>query len=710
MLKSNYFKRFAQLMIALTFFMPLIVASESFIFPFIVPKVVAFRFLVALMLGSYLLLLASDWERYKPKVSWVHVGVFLFLLSFVISTFSGVDPYRSFWDNHERMLGLFSVLHYGLFYYIVSSVVTKWNEWRWTLRTFLFGGFIVMFIAFLQKFVDPQLVLNQGGSSVHSTLGNPIYVGGYGGFMVFLGLLMYTKDKNVSKYWNYFYLFTAFSGLFGIYAAGQRGPLLGLLAGIVIAVYMYAWTYDDKEWVKKFAVYSTVVGLIVVGSLVYFRKTNFVKNIPIVGSAVNINLEKGTLETRLIAWNIAFESWKDRPVFGWGPRNYYYAFNQYYDPHILSHGYGETWFDNAHNILMETISTRGAFGLVTYLALFIFTFVALLKGYKRGDINAHEFVLSSGFLVTHFVHNLLVFEDPTSYLYFMLMLAYINQRVTRNRRDTASANSSGTVSYGLAAATAAFVLVFGYTTNINPAQANMSSLDTIRDIKTGKNGVSSYNKTMSMPTPHRDVVTTDLAQAIIEVGPKYMKAKKKAQIKPLVDQAYKDVEEVIKLHPRDIRLYMKKYRLANLKARIEQEPKYFAEAEQAMETALKYSPDRQQLKFMLASLKIRLNKKEEAKELLVSAKNSDKTIAKSWWRLAVFYEQHNQPNKARNTVIKAKKHGVEFSGRGEKILKRSGLDPAKISATDTMRTGSPRKVQLKGLKKQIKQQAQESSN
>ncbi|MFB6181779.1 MAG: O-antigen ligase family protein, partial [Candidatus Magasanikbacteria bacterium] len=700
-----YFRRFAQIMIALSFFMPLIVVPSSFIFPFIVPKVIAFRALTALALGSYLLLLVSNWERYKPKISWIHVGVFLFILSFMISTFTGVDPFRSFWDNHERMLGLFSVMHYVLFYYIVSSVVTKWNEWRWISRTALFGGVIVMFIAFLQKFVDPQLVLNQGGSSVHSTLGNPIYVGGYGGFLIFLGLLMYTKDKNIHKYWRYFYLFSAFSGLFGLYAAGQRGPLLGLVAGTAIAVYVYAYIFDEKKNVRRFAIYGTIAGLVLVGTLFYFRKTNFVRSIPIVGQTMNINPDKGSLETRLIAWDIAYKSWKDRPVFGWGPRNYYYAFNQYYNPEILSHGFGETWFDNAHNILMETISTRGAFGFLTYIALFLFAFIAIFKGYNRGDINAHEAALASGFLVGHFVHNLLVFEDPTSYLYFMFALAYINQRVSRgeNRETT---TKKGRLSYGVAGVIALATVIFAYSTNINPLKANMNSFKTLREVKTAGAGMSTYQETLDIPSPHRDVIVTDIANAVLKVLPKYKKAKKMDQIVPLFNKVYKDTQEVAELHPRDIRVHMKLYRLNRQKAALEQDKKYIKRAEKNLETALKYSPKRQQLLYMMANLKMQLGQSKEAEKLLISAKNSDKDISESWWRLALFYQKTNQPQKARNTIIRAKREGVEFNGRGGKVLKQVGLDTDKISATSSIKTSTGK--QLIDIKKKIKKQINKS--
>jgi tetratricopeptide (TPR) repeat protein len=567
-----------------------------------------------------------------------------------------------------------------------------------------------MFIAFLQKYIDPKLVLNQGASGVHSTLGNPIYVGGYGMFIIFLGLLLYTKDSTASKYWRYFYLFGAFSGLFGIYAAGQRGPFLGLAAGSVITIYVYAWIYEEKKNVRNLAVYGTVVGLILLGTLVYFRKTNFVRNIPIVGSTVNISPDKGTLETRLIAWDIAIKSWKDRPIFGWGPRNFYYAFNQYYNPEILSHGYGETWFDNAHNILMETISTRGTFGFITYMALFIFAFMAIIKGYRRGDINVHEAALASGFLVGHFAHNLLVFEDPTSYLYFLFALAYLNQRVSRGNKESSETktNRGATrASYGLTATVTAISVLLVYTTNVNPAKANMKSLDTLRSIKSGKESMQTYEKNLAIPSPHKDVIVSDVSQSVLQSLPKYQKAEKMNLIKPLFNKTLEDLEDIAELHPRDIRVHMKIHRYYNQKAALEKDKKYLEQAEKALNKALKYSPERQQLKFMMANLKLRLGKTEQAEKLLLSARDSDRDINKPWWRLALFYQKTNKPNKAKNTIIKAKREGIEFSGRGKKILNQIGLNPDNISSTDKIVTTSKKEQMKMDLKQQIQKQIQQ---
>jgi len=103
-----------------SFFVPLVLFPTSFIFPFIVPKIVIFRSLVAILLGAYVLLLIVAWQNYRPRFTLLSAAVGLFFLSFIASTFAGVDWYHSFWDNHERMLGLFTLAHY-IAYYLIAT-------------------------------------------------------------------------------------------------------------------------------------------------------------------------------------------------------------------------------------------------------------------------------------------------------------------------------------------------------------------------------------------------------------------------------------------------------------------------------------------------------------------------------------------------------------------------------------------------------------
>jgi hypothetical protein len=84
------------------------------------------------------------------------------------------------------MLGLFTTSHYVIYYFIITSVVSTWDDWKLLLRSFLFAGSIVMFIGLLQRYFNPNLLLNRGSDRVSASLGNAIYFSGYGLFLFFV--------------------------------------------------------------------------------------------------------------------------------------------------------------------------------------------------------------------------------------------------------------------------------------------------------------------------------------------------------------------------------------------------------------------------------------------------------------------------------------------------------------------------------------------
>jgi cytochrome c biogenesis protein CcdA len=81
---------------------PLIVGN-SYFFPFIVPKYLAFRIIVELLVLVYLLLLAGHPAKYKPRLSWAGWTVVAYGASAVISGAFGVDWHYSFWGTFERI-------------------------------------------------------------------------------------------------------------------------------------------------------------------------------------------------------------------------------------------------------------------------------------------------------------------------------------------------------------------------------------------------------------------------------------------------------------------------------------------------------------------------------------------------------------------------------------------------------------------------------
>ncbi len=664
---------FIKTIIVLTFFIPLIVLPNSYIFPFIVPKIIWFRSLSLLMLGGYLLLLASNWQEYRPRLTAVNIFVGLFFLSFTISTFIGVDWYRSFWDNHERMLGLFTIFHYLVYYLVITSVVKEWRDWRWLLRIFLLAGTIIMIIGAMQK-VNPELLINRGSSRVSATLGNAIYFSGYGLFLFFVGLLLALKERGEilrlrsgQAFWFWYAVAGSLFGFLGVFWGGTRGTVLGLLAGGVLMLLVYLFVAKEHKKLKLIAWGLIGLGVVLLALLFNFRQTSFVKSIPAVGGLLNLNIYEGTASTRLMAWEIAVKAWEERPIFGWGPNNYYYAFNKYYNPKFLEHGWGETWFDNAHSSLFNTLTTQGLVGFLTYILLFGAGAWALIVVYRKKQIDKHVLAVGLAFLAGHFVHNSTVFENPTSYLYFFFFLAFINQTtdyrltlgLSSGRRQTTD-NKNRNISIVLTILIGLVILLMIYSTNINTARANHKTLLALKSFYDNGNPVMLFQEASAIPSPHIDDIRNDFARTVIQVSDPLVEQKQIELVKKLTTLAEEEMKKNFILHPLDIRTHITLAQIYIQRAQTEGDIQYIFSAEKILEEALILSPKRQQVQFMLAGMKLELQKGEEAVALLQSAVENGPNIKESWRRLAGAYEFLGQNEKMQETIVQAQERGINL--------------------------------------------------
>ena len=648
-----------KIIIFATFFVPLIVLSGSFIFPFIVPKIVTFRSLIEIAIGSYALLLLINWKEYKPTSSPLTLVVFAFYIaSFGLSTLFGVDRYHSFWDNHERMLGFFTIVHYFVYYLLCTKFFKNWTEWKWAMRIFLFAGSVVMFIAMLQV-GNPFMLLNQGADRVSSTLGNPIYVGGYGLFLSFLSVLLLLKDKN--KIWRMVYAVMFVLALLGMFFSGTRGSMLALVAGAGASLLIYAVALRGYNKTRLAIGTALALMIVVIGILYAYRQTNFVQNIPAVGRAVNTSLSDIQNSPRWIAWQIAWQSFLAKPVFGWGPNNFFYAFNQYYNPRSLDFGYGETWFDNAHNIVMNTLSVQGSVGIISYLALFVVGGYMLIAAYRRNDIDVHLLALGCGFLVAHFVGNVTVFENITSYMYFLFWLAMIN-RLSLHKKEAVqpvlidAQKSAGFVNHKIGwvavSVAAPIVLLSIYVFNVKPAKANIAALDAIKALSSDPVlGYQRMTEAFAYVSPHIDDIRTDVSRTAIQLVYSYGSQINNANLlKNLVNASYDAVRANLNLHPLDIRNHILISQIAQMKAYLDNDGLVYSEGVNYLETALKYSPKRQQLMYALAMMYAQAGQYDKAFPLLEEAVELNSKIGESYWRLAYVYLMEGKNDKAKEII------------------------------------------------------------
>lgn len=128
-----------------------------------------------------------------------------------------------------------------------------------------------------------------------------------------------------------------------------------------------------------------------------------------VSSMSNVSSDASNLE-RINRWKSAFEMFKEKPFFGWGPGTYafeYAPFQKSADKTIISTNAGDG--GNAHSEYLGPLSERGIIGLVIIIGLFISIFITGLRVYKRLEDKKLKLIALAAFmgLTTYFVHGFL---------------------------------------------------------------------------------------------------------------------------------------------------------------------------------------------------------------------------------------------------------------------------------------------------------------
>jgi len=490
-----------KVLIGLALVVPILVAP-GYYSPYIVPKVLVFRSVVELMLGVYLILVLGDWDRYKVRLSPISVAIAIFTLSLGVSTLVGVDWHKSFFGTYAWMLGFDTLVHYVAFYFIATTVLTRWTMWKKYLRLFLGVAVLVLAIGVVQKLI--QVLMAGGSERVIATLGNATYLGGLGGFTVWLALLLGLGDD--AKGWRFDYCVAGLFGIAGVMISESRGALLAIIVGLVVLLICYTLVMGKNPKWRRLLVAGLgvcaipLILVIVVGiqgrtaaelsqMITRDRASLFMKwadatqlralggqhdeqayaNVledihllneaqitPTVqslnaylteqGSALDaisaddlkkielthltienrdrpIRLDRGierrivrarwyadipvlrrfgvwiniSKNARFMAWGAAVDAFMERPVLGWGPNNFEFAYNKYYQPEYFGYPWSTTRYDNAHNVVLNTLAEQGAVGLASYLFLVGSPVVLLWRGYRRGSVDVHLAAVGTAF-------------------------------------------------------------------------------------------------------------------------------------------------------------------------------------------------------------------------------------------------------------------------------------------------------------------------
>lgn len=409
----------------------LLLVSSTMFFPYITGKNFAFRILVEIGFAAWVLLMLID-KVYRPRLSYILYAVLGLLGVMLLANLLGEYPPKSFWSNYERMEGWVTLLHFSMYFIMLGSALTTEKLWNRFFNTALVAAAIMSLYALGQ--VSGIAEVSQGANwRVDGRLGNSSYLGVYMLFHIFIAAWLFIRTKSMNVKFIYGGLIVLF--IYILTQTGTRGTVYGLIGGSILSFLYLAIMAPKGAAIKKWALGGFLAVVLLVGGVWSIRDTEFVKSNPALDRFAGTTLAEGNI--RFTVWQMAMEGVKERPILGWGQENFSYVFNKYYDPALYG---AEPWYDRTHNIFMDWLIAGGVLGLLAYLAVLLsgLWYSVLQPFYVRfkNGVDAHvpftvyEQALIFGLLAAYMFHNLFVFDNLASWIFYAVVLALIHSRVS----------------------------------------------------------------------------------------------------------------------------------------------------------------------------------------------------------------------------------------------------------------------------------------
>jgi len=467
---------------------PLIVDNSLF-FPFITGKAFLFRLLVEIAFAGWVILAFMD-TKYRPRLNSLTVAVLSFVLVTFIAGLLGVNVFRSIWSNFERMEGWLTIVHLAAFFIVTSAVFghyeTNKKIWHRWLASNLGVATVVGIYGLLQ--IGNIVAIHQGSTRIDASLGNSAYMAVYMLFSIGIAAFLFlasnnrwslklsNRDSAHTFFWSFVVLsivvLSVFSGsqeistFFGslktfagthiiqfliglivsvivilypyrtlplfftfiVFQTQTRGTILGLIGGIMLALFLYAILAKKDKKVSRMVSGGIIVLIVIVGIIFWSNRTSsFVKNNEVLNRLATISISDVKTQARGYIWPMAIKGAMERPIFGWGQENFNYIFNANYEPAMYNQ---EQWFDRAHSVFLDWLVAGGFVGLISYLALYFLLFVYIWKS----SFTIAEKSVFTGLVAGYMIHNIFVFDNIASYIMFFAILSFFNSQ-PRKKHD-----------------------------------------------------------------------------------------------------------------------------------------------------------------------------------------------------------------------------------------------------------------------------------
>ncbi|OGD32531.1 hypothetical protein A3C91_03835, partial [Candidatus Azambacteria bacterium RIFCSPHIGHO2_02_FULL_52_12] len=533
--------------------------------------------------------------------------VLVFFGTYALAAALGADPWRSFFGTYERMLGVVNLAHFVALFFMVKSVFVSGRDWLMLLRVFLGASVLVSLYGIGQK-LGMEWFYHANIDRIDSTIGNAAFVAGYLIFALFFALLLLVKDANMP--FRIFYIFSIALNLAVIYFTGTRGAALALLAGFFVLLALYLFKRDISIAAKKntFIIVLGVAVAVFIATFFFAGKEGFLQYFK---RFTSVSLDDATVKTRIFSAQSSWRGFLERPMLGWGPENYNLVFDKYYNPKLYPI---ENWFDHAHNIIFDVITTMGVIGLAAYLFL-----VGNLarRGFAHARQDPREYWIGTliwVLVLVYFLQNLFVFDSLVTYLPLMLVLAFAGagfplSEVAAQKQKDGKAKKFYNPSSNAAIFMLPVLVLTIYFVNVRPAFAAYYTVAALRGgAMSADEAITAFGKAIAYSNFGRHEIRGKLADATVDFLHNKDNSDEEGK-KKLAVYTMREMEKSLKEAPLDFRnyLYFANFLSNAGEALAKSDIDAFKEADAALEKARELGPDKQILYIQWARIKFALS-------------------------------------------------------------------------------------------------------
>ncbi len=356
-----------------------------------------------------------------------------FLAAAMLSTALSLSPARSWHGSFFRQQGLATLLAYLTIALAVVAYLRRTEQWRRAVFAITLGSVPVCAYAIIQRAGLDTIGPADKELRVGSTLGNPIFLGGYVALAFFITICGLTArqaeggagGRGLAR--RLALAAVALMQLATLVLSQSRGPLLGLSAGVFVL--SLAWslrargargTESGGGWHRHAWALVIAAGVAAFGLLVLLAAPRTplagVRRLPVVGRlAAALDPSVPTARVRLLIWRgvVALTTTAPplrdaageedrlhalRPLVGYGPDCFDLAFNRVFPPELGVVERRNSIPDRAHCETFDLLVGTGALGLGAWLALLAgglaFGTTLAVRGGHDGPASLRTFVMA----------------------------------------------------------------------------------------------------------------------------------------------------------------------------------------------------------------------------------------------------------------------------------------------------------------------------